>query len=69
MSSCFNDYVRLGDDNRYTCVHPVSELGGDDIESLFWTGTICVFIVSDKSKGSRGGGKRCRCYERPRAKV
>ena len=23
-----------------------------------------VFIITDKSKGSRGGGKRCRCYHR-----
>ncbi len=24
----------------------------------------CVFITTDKSKDSRGGGKRCRCYDR-----
>ncbi len=29
----------------------------------------CVFIITDKAKSSRGGGKRCRCYERRRAKV
>ena len=29
----------------------------------------CVFIITDKAKASRGGGKRCRCYERRRAKV
>ncbi len=29
---------------------------------------ICVFIIKDKEKASRGGGKRCRCYERRRAK-
>ena len=28
-----------------------------------------VFIITDKSKTSRGGGKRCRCYERRRAKA
>ena len=27
-----------------------------------------VFIITDKAKTSRGGGKRCRCYERRRAK-
>ena len=29
----------------------------------------CVFIITDKAKDSRVGGKRCRCYERRRAKV
>jgi hypothetical protein len=24
----------------------------------------CVFITTDKSKDSRGGGKSCRCYDR-----
>ena len=28
---------------------------------------LCVFIITDKAKASRGGGKRCRCYERRRA--
>ena len=27
-----------------------------------------VFIITDKAKASRGGGKRGRCYERRRAK-
>ena len=30
---------------------------------------MCVFIITDKAKASRGGGKRCRCYERRRAKA
>ena len=25
-----------------------------------------MFIITDKAKDSRGGGKRCRCYERRR---
>ena len=28
-----------------------------------------VFIIRDKSKVGRGGGRRCRCYERRRAKA
>ena len=28
-----------------------------------------VFIITDKAKTSRGGGKRCRCYERRRSKA
>ena len=24
----------------------------------------CVMIITDKAKASRGGGKRCWCYER-----
>ena len=24
---------------------------------------LCVLIITDKAKNSRGGGKRCRCYE------
>ena len=27
-----------------------------------------MFIITDKAKDSRGGGKRCRCYERRRVK-
>ena len=27
-----------------------------------------VFIITDKVKPRRGGGKRCRCYERRRGK-
>ena len=28
-----------------------------------------VFKITDKAKASRGGGKRCRCYERRRDKL
>ena len=28
-----------------------------------------MFIITDKTKTSREGGKRCRCYERRRAKL
>ncbi len=31
--------------------------------------TFSVFIITDKTKASRGGGKRCRCYERRRGKT
>ena len=27
---------------------------------------LCVFIITDKVKTGRGGGKRCRCYEENR---
>ena len=30
---------------------------------------ICVFILTDTANASRRGGKRCRCYERRRAKA
>ena len=29
----------------------------------------CVFIITDKAKASRGGSKRCWCYERRRTKA
>jgi hypothetical protein len=29
----------------------------------------CVFIITDNAKAGRGGGKRCRCYERRRVKT
>jgi hypothetical protein len=30
---------------------------------------VSVFVITDKAKTSRGGGKRCRCYERRRTNV
>jgi hypothetical protein len=40
-----------------------------DFECQQETSTSCVFIITDKAKVSRGGGNRCRCYERRRLKA
>ena len=29
----------------------------------------CVFIITDKTKDRRGGGRRCRCHERRSEKL
>ena len=41
----------------------------DNLKVLTFPGFGTVFIITDKAKTSRGGGKRCRCYERRTGKT
>ena len=48
------------------CMLLYDTLMESDTLSISRSGVILlfVFIITDKANGRRGGGRRCRCYER-----